>query len=45
MVQGARLPSAARRRAFAISSAWCLTTAGEVNRELWLIGECEVHLA
>ena len=31
---GARLSSAARRRAFAICSAWCLITAGGVKREL-----------
>ena len=37
MVWGARLPSAARRRAFAICSAWCLIMAGGVKRELQLI--------
>ena len=34
---GVRLPSAARRRAFAICSAWSLIPIGGVKRELWLI--------
>ena len=41
MVWGARLPSAARRRAFAICSAWRLITAGGVKRS----GECVGPLA